>query len=503
MDHPPGRDVYVAGAFRGRGNEAAVADASPGRRAVAAVAAGDRPSMKGRYARTRTDGQGRARRCGRDGGARPPGKKRPRSGARSGHERFSRGCRPNAIDHSLCAEVRERPDHYPAPVLPAASSVRFVLAAPGVLHALAAPALLRPGAPVDHHQMAFLRPALLHVAQRLLHPALDRAGEALPGRIPQHLALDHEPLPESRRLARLARPPHQQVRPAAPETVLPFDAAAPVHHPMQVRLQGELRRRLGILGEAPEPVPGVLPEERAERRQQLRQVQPPIVVHVPSRVHVQAALRDVAQLARHHLRVDRVRDARRLAAVDEAEVAEVFEVPNLAPRLTAAQDGLDDPPHPLLLQLVRELVEVRAPREDQLLARRVDVVLLDGARAVPSRLVVEAGPGEERIHQPELAPGLRPHRVQRRPREALPRLLRVLGHQGVRLRFREVAQAKGLRRHVERAPPGDDLAGARPDAVVADVPHPAQHHALRETLGALLVAGPELAQHQQQGVPHQ
>ena len=53
-------------------------------------------------------------------------------------------------------------------------------------------------------------------------------------------------------------------------------------------------------------------------------------------------------------------------------------------------------------------------------------------------------------------------------------------------------------------PAGDDLPGARPDAVIADVRAPRHNtHALREALGALLVAGAELAQHREQGVADQ
>ena len=120
-----------------------------------------------------------------------------------------------------------------------------------------------------------------------------------------------------------------------------------------------------------------------------------------------------------------------------------------------------------------------------------------------SRPALLSGPGAQRVHQPRLAPRLRPHRIQRRRREPLASLLRVLRHQGAGLRFGEVAHAKRLRRDVERAAAGDDLAGARPDAVVADVAHPAQHHALREASGTLLVAGTELAQHREQGVTDQ
>ena len=259
----------------------------------------------------------------------------------------------------------------------------------------------------------------------------------------------------------------------------------------------------GIVAEAPQPVLRVLPVERPEPRQQPAHVQAAGAVHVPRRVLFQAALQDVAQLARHHLRVDRVRHARRRAAVDQPQVAHVFEVAHVVPRLAAAQDRLDDPPHPLLFQLVRQLVEVRAAREDQFLPRRVDVVLPDGARAVAPRPVVEARPRAQRVHQPRLAPRLRPHRVERRRREPLARLGRVLRHQRPRLGLREVAQAQRLRGDVERAAARDDLARTRTDAVVADVAHAAQHDALREARRALLVIGAKLAQHREQGVAHQ
>ena len=198
-----------------------------------------------------------------------------------------------------------------------------------------------------------------------------------------------------------------------------------------------------------------------------------------------------------------VRHARRLAGVDQPEVADVLQVPHLVLGVRAGEDRLDHAAHPLLLQLVRQLVEVRAPGEDQLLARRVDVLHVDGAGAVAPGLAVEAGPGAQRVHQPRLAAGVFPHRPARRRREALSGFQDVLQHQPARLLPREVAQAQGLRRHVERAAAGDHLAGARLDSVVSDVPHAAQHDAVREAPRPLLVAGAQLAQHREQGVAHQ
>ena len=173
------------------------------------------------------------------------------------------------------------------------------------------------------------------------------------------------------------------------------------------------------------------------------------------------------------------------------------------PRVAAAQDGLDDAAHALFLQLVRQLVEVCAARQDELLSRRVDVVHFDGPRTVPAGLVVETRASAQRVHQPRLAAGLLPHGVPCLRRKGLAGFLGVLRQQAARFRGGEVAQAQRLRRDVERAAAGDDLAGARADPVVADVAHATKHHALRETSGTPLVAGAELAQHGKQRVAHQ
>ena len=87
---------------------------------------------------------------------------------------------------------------------------------------------------------------------------------------------------------------------------------------------------------------------------------------------------------------------------------------------------------------------------------------------------------------------------------ACPRLFGVLGDQGAHLRLGEVPQAQRLGPDVERAAAGDDrLLGARVDAVVAHVAHPAQHHALGKATRAPDVAGPELTQHRDQGIADQ
>ena len=146
---------------------------------------------------------------------------------------------------------------------------------------------------------------------------------------------------------------------------------------------------------------------------------------------------------------------------------------------------------------------MRAAGQDQFLAGGEDVVQADGAGAVPPGLVVEAGFSAERVHQPGLALGLLPNRIQRFGSELLAGLGGVLGDEGAGLGLREVAQAQGLGGDVERAAAGDNLPGTGADAIVPDVPQAAQHHALRKARRALLIAGPQLPQHREQRVPHQ
>ena len=225
-------------------------------------------------------------------------------------------------------------------------------------------------------------------------------------------------------------------------------------------MQNQLRRRLRVV-EAAQPVVGMLAVENAERRQQLRHIQAACRVHVPGGVHVQAVLQHEAQLPRHHLAVDRVRHARRGIRRQQAEIPRVLQVGRVVPRLAAAQHRLHHAPHAILLQLVRQLVQMRPAFEDQPLARRVDVVLLDGQRPVLAlRPVLEARQLAQRVHQPRLPPGLLPHRVQRRRREPLPGLLGVLLHQALCFLLGEVAQPQGLGGDVERAAAGDHFTGA-------------------------------------------
>ena len=112
------------------------------------------------------------------------------------------------------------------------------------------------------------------------------------------------------------------------------------------------------------------------------------------------------------------------------------------------------------------------------------------------RPVLEADTVRQRVHQPGLAAGLRPHRRQRLRRERLAGRLRVLAQQRQRLLAREVAQPQRRGGDVERA-----AGGAH--AVVAQVAHAGQHHAVRKALRAPGVAGAELLQHRQQRITHQ
>ena len=121
--------------------------------------------------------------------------------------------------------------------------------------------------------------------------------------------------------------------------------------------------------------------------------------------------------------------------------------------------------------------------------------------AIAPGLGVEAGPAAQRVHQPRLAAGLRPHEVERLRGERLSGLPGVLGEQRAHLGLREVAEAQRRGPNVERAAAGDRrLLGACVDAVVTDVPHPAQHDALRKASRALVVAGPQLSEHRDQSV---
>ena len=128
----------------------------------------------------------------------------------------------------------------------------------------------------------------------------------------------------------------------------------------------------------------------------------------------------------------------------------------------------------------------------------------DSAGSVAPRLAGEADPAAQRVHQPRLAPGLSPYGLQRLRGERLSGLRGVLGEQGVHLGLCEVPDAQRFGPDVERAAAGDDrVLRARMDAVVAHVAHSAQHHALRETPGTPVIAGPQLPEYGDQRVPDQ
>ena len=141
------------------------------------------------------------------------------------------------------------------------------------------------------------------------------------------------------------------------------------------------------------------------------------------------------------------------------------------------------------------------PARDEMLLGVEDGVFGNRAGAVAPGLGVEAGPGAQRVHQPRLAAGLRPNEVERLRGERLSGLFGVPGKQRAHLGVREVAEAQRPGPDVERAAAGHGrLLRAGVDTVVTDVPHPAQHDALRKASGALVVAGPQLPEHRDQGV---
>ena len=74
----------------------------------------------------------------------------------------------------------------------------------------------------------------------------------------------------------------RSVRPR-PRPCSPLDAPPEVHHPLQERLQNELRAGLRIV-ETAQPVLRVLAEERPEGTEQLVDVKTAIVVDVPGSV---------------------------------------------------------------------------------------------------------------------------------------------------------------------------------------------------------------------------
>ena len=92
-------------------------------------------------------------------------------------------------------------------------------------------------------------------------------------------------------------------------------------------------------------------------------------------------------------------------------------------------------------------------RRNQPFLGRQDVVAGDGARAVPARTVVEAGVVAQRVHQPGLPCGAGPDHPECVVGEGLSRLGGVLGEQSADLRLAEIAEPQRSRLDVEGAAP--------------------------------------------------
>ena len=164
---------------------------------------------------------------------------------------------------------------------------------------------------------------------------------------------------------------------------------------------------------------------------------------MPGGVLNEPRLGGVGELPRHDFGVGGVGDARGVVAGDQAEVADVLEVMGREVALAgAAQQRIDDASHAVFLELVGELVEVDLPALNKMLPGVEDVGGGDRAGSVAPRLVVEADFAAQRVHQPWLAPGLRPHRIERLRGERLSGLRGVLGEQRVHLGSREVAESE-------------------------------------------------------------
>ena len=221
---------------------------------------------------------------------------------------------------------------------------------------------------------------------------------------------------------------------------------------------------------------GVLAEEGLEGRHQSVHVQAPAGIHVPCRFLLELLLHHPRQFARHHLGVDRVGHARRTILGNQTQIPRVLQVAvGKAALFAAAQQRLDHPPHPLLLELVGQLIQMCLAAKDQLLLGVADGPGFHRMAPVPSNLALEAGLVGQGVDKPRLAPGLFPDRLQRVVGEHLARLRRVLRQQGPRLPGAEIAQPQRFGLDVEGAAPGDHrILGGRLDPVVAHIPHSAQ-----------------------------
>ena len=217
-------------------------------------------------------------------------------------------------------------------------------------------------------------------------------------------------------------------------------------------------------------------------------------------------LSGIGEIARDHFAVDGIGDGHGAGSCHQAQVAHVRQIVgwNQVNRAGPPQERFNDPAHPLLLQLVGELVEMGLATQDQLLARVLDGGARDLPAAVATGLVPETGLVSQRIHQPGLALRQPPDLVPPLVREHLVRLPGMLCQQGLDLAWQEISEPQGFGPNVECAATGDDgVFGPGPNSVVTHVTHTAQNHALGKPLGAVRVTGPELTQYRQQRVAHQ
>ena len=169
-----------------------------------------------------------------------------------------------------------------------------------------------------------------------------------------------------------------------------------------------------------------------------------------------------------------------------------------------AEHGLDDPLHPILAQLVGELVQMHhLPLDEDVLSGK-NGVLANRPAAIPPLRIFETGFGAQRVHRPRLARILRLDAVDGRGLERFARRGRVLAEQGLSFRPVKIPQAQRRGADGERPAARDRLAlrsGVHP--IVPHVAHPAQHDAVRETPRSHVVARPQLAEHREQRVAGQ
>jgi hypothetical protein len=150
--------------------------------------------------------------------------------------------------------------------------------------------------------------------------------------------------------------------------------------------------------------------------------------------------------------VDRVGRRQILAgqlATDEPQVQHILHVGIRAFVLATHQHRLDHPPHPVLAQLVGQLIQVRVVTQDQRLAGFAQLVLVDQHRTVAIRPDFPDGLLGQRIDQLGLALRRGPCQLDRFGCEALTLGGGVLGVQRFQLRSGEVAEPDALGLDVE------------------------------------------------------